>query len=397
MPEVTVNFDERSYVITIEPGAIARLGELVTRTGVPTGILVVSNPKVAGLYGDAVLASLRGAGLRAELTRLPAGERFKTLGTVRKIYDALLEARIDRRGAVVALGGGVIGDMAGFAASSYMRGIDFHQVPTTLLAQVDASVGGKVGVDLPRGKNLVGAFHQPKSVVIDTNTLATLPARELRSGLAEVVEHGIIYDQDFFVFLDRFASDLLARHECAIVEAIHRSVRIKQDVVEQDEREAGLRAILNYGHTIGHAIEVTSGYGKYRHGEASAIGMVTEALLAESQSLAESGLAREIARTLAKFRLPVAMDTTLNTEDLVRAIELDKKTLGGKLRLALPPNLVSARSSRSPAMLSSPPSMRTRLGNYETEPAGRDSRVAGYPPGSGIHTCKPARRRLVGT
>lgn len=336
MPEVKVNLGERSYVITIGPGALGSLGEVVSRTGAPTAVLVVSNPKVAGFYGEDVLRSLRSAGLRAELMCVPAGERFKTLGTVKKIYDALLAVRIDRKGAVVALGGGVIGDMAGFAAASYMRGIDFHQVPTTMLAQVDASVGGKVGVDLPQGKNLVGAFHQPRSVVIDTKTLDTLPAREIRSGLAEVVKHGIIYDQDFFVFLDRHASDLLAKRECPIVEAIHRSVRIKRDVVEQDERESGLRAILNYGHTVGHAIEVLSGYGKYRHGEASSIGMVTEALLAENESVAESGTAREVARTLARMRLPVMMDDSLRTEDILRAVELDKKTLGGRLRLALP-------------------------------------------------------------
>ena len=336
MPEVKVNFGERSYVITIGPGVLTSLGDVVSRAGAPTAVLVVSNPTIAGFYGETALTSLRSAGMRAQLMCVPTGERFKTLGTVKKIYDALIETRIDRKGAVVALGGGVVGDMAGFAAASYMRGIDFHQVPTTMLAQVDASVGGKVGVDLPQGKNLVGAFHQPGSVLIDTKTLDTLPAREMRSGLAEVVKHGIIYDQDFFIFLGRYASDLLARRECPIVEAIYRSVRIKRDVVQQDERESGLRAILNYGHTVGHAIEVLSGYGKYRHGEASSIGMVTEALLAESESIAESGTASEVAQTLARMRLPVMMDDSLRTEDLLRAVELDKKTLGGKLRLALP-------------------------------------------------------------
>ena len=336
MPEVCVNLGERSYVITIGPGALSELGDRVVRLGAPTGVLVVSNPVVARFYGEPALKSVRAAGVRAELVTVPAGERFKTLGTVRRVYDSLLDARIDRKGAVVALGGGVIGDMVGFAAATYLRGIDFHQVPTTLLAQVDASVGGKVGVDLAQGKNLVGAFHQPKSVVIDTKTLNTLPARELRSGLAEVVKHGIIYDQDFFVFLDRYASELLSRFECPMIEAVRRSVEIKRDVVEKDERESGLRAILNYGHTVGHAIEVTSGYGKYRHGEASSIGMVTEAILAEREGVAEPGLAREIARVLGKMRLPIAMDRSIPTQDMIRAIELDKKNLGGRLRLALP-------------------------------------------------------------
>lgn len=336
MAEVKVNLGERSYVITIGPGVLSELGETIAAVGMPTGVMVVSNPVVARLYGETALASLRSARIRAELVVVPAGERFKTLQTVRRIYDSLLDARIDRKGAVVALGGGVIGDMAGFAAATYLRGIDFHQVPTTLLAQVDASVGGKVGVDLPQGKNLVGAFHQPRSVVIDTKTLNTLPARELRSGLAEVVKHGIIYDQSFFAFLDRYASELLARYECPMVEAVKRSVEIKRDVVEADERESGLRAILNYGHTVGHAIEVLSGYGRYRHGEATAIGMVTEALLAERIGVAERGLAREVARVLARMRLPVLMDQSLATGDMVRAAQLDKKTLGGKLRLALP-------------------------------------------------------------
>ena len=336
MAEIYVNLGERSYVITIGPGALSELGQTIARLGAPTGVMVVSNPVVARLYGESALDSLRGAGLRADLVTVPAGERFKTLRTVRKVYDSLLDARIDRKGAIVALGGGVIGDMAGFAAATYLRGIDFHQVPTTLLAQVDASVGGKVGVDLPQGKNLVGAFHQPRSVVIDTKTLDTLPARELRSGLAEVVKHGIIYDQDFFVFLDRYASELQARYECPMIEAVRRSVEIKRDVVEKDERESGLRAILNYGHTVGHAVEVTSGYGRYRHGEASSIGMVTEALLAEREGVAERGLAREIARVLGRMRLPVAMDASLATEDMIRAIQLDKKTLGGRMRLALP-------------------------------------------------------------
>ena len=336
MPEVKVNLGERSYVITIGPGALEELGGIVLRASAPTGVLVVSNPTIARFHGQTALDSLRGAGLRADIVLVPPGERFKTLGTIRKIYDALLDARIDRKGAVVALGGGVIGDMAGFAAATYLRGIDFHQVPTTLLAQVDASVGGKVGVDLPRGKNLVGAFYQPKSVVIDTNTLSTLPSRELRSGLAEVVKHGIIYDQDFFAFLDRYSTELLAKSECPMVQAIRRSVEIKRDVVQLDEREGGLRAILNCGHTVSHAIEVLSGYGKFRHGEALSIGLVTEALLAEREGVAQAGLAAEIARVLAKMRLPVGMDPALVTDDMIRAMELDKKTIGGRLRLALP-------------------------------------------------------------
>jgi 3-dehydroquinate synthase len=302
----------------------------------PTRAAVVSNPTVARHHGAGALAGLASEGIETRMIIVPAGERFKTLGTVRKIYDALLDMKMDRGGAVIALGGGVIGDMAGFAAATYMRGIDFYQAPTTLLAMVDASVGGKTGVDLPRGKNLVGAFYQPRAVVMDTRTLKTLPARELRSGLAEVVKHGIIYDYEFHAFLERHRGDLLARREDVLQEAIRRSVEIKRDVVEIDEHESGLRAILNYGHTVGHAIEMLSGYGKYRHGEASSIGMVTEAILAEMRGIADVGTADAIAGTLKGFRLPVAMDASIATSDIVRAIELDKKTVGGSIRLALP-------------------------------------------------------------
>lgn len=337
--EVKINLGERSYNILIGPGMLDKLGAVISSTGKSNRVALVSNPTVAKYYSEAALKSLQSAGVSAELIVVPSGERYKTLNTVKKIYDALLSMRMDRSGALIALGGGVIGDMVGFAAATYMRGIDFYQVPTTLLAQVDASIGGKTGVDLPQGKNLVGAFHQPRAVIIDTLTLNTLPARELRSGLAEVIKHGIIYDREFYSFLDSHAKELLARKEEYLAEAIRRSVEIKRDVVEKDERESGLRAILNYGHTVAHAIEVLSGYGKYRHGEASSIGMVTEALLAEGDGIASKGTASAVANTLAKMRLPVDMDKSLATSDMVRAIEMDKKTLGGSIRLALPTRL----------------------------------------------------------
>jgi 3-dehydroquinate synthase len=336
MLEVSVNLGERSYVITIGRGVLSWLGEIVASVRKPSIAAVVSNPTVGHLYAAACRASLDAAGIRNDLITVAAGERSKTLVTVRRVYEALLDLKVDRSGAVVALGGGVIGDLAGFAAATYMRGIDFYQVPTTLLAQVDASVGGKTGVDLPRGKNLIGAFHQPRAVIIDTSTLGTLPARELRSGLAEVVKHGIIYDQEFFRYLDERSLDLLAKSDDALAEAIRRSVEIKRDVVQADERESGLRAILNYGHTVGHAIEVATGYGRYRHGEAVAIGMVTEALLAEREGLAEEPIAEQIARALAAMRLPVRMDLSVSTDALIRAVELDKKARGGEIRLALP-------------------------------------------------------------
>ena len=343
MHHVRVNLAERSYVITIGAGALERLGGVVTSDRKPTTVALVTNPIVGRYYAQRALDSLEQAGVHATLVTVPAGERSKTPGTVRRIYDALIEMRMDRAGAIVALGGGVIGDMAGFAAATYMRGVDFYQVPTTLLAQVDASVGGKTGVDLPRGKNLVGAFHQPRAVLIDTLTLNTLPMRELRSGLAEIVKHGIIYDQEFYGFLDAGAHDLLRRQDEHMARAIGRSVEIKRDIVQMDERESGIRAILNYGHTIGHAIEALSGYGKYRHGEAIAIGMVTEAIAAEALGVAEAGIAGAVVRILRKFKLPVDMDPALRTDDLLRSVELDKKTICGRIRLALPTRIGECR------------------------------------------------------
>lgn len=336
MTQVTVNLPDRSYVITIGRRILGQVGEMVAGVRKPSAAAVVANPVVSRLYASAVIDSLRSSGIRTDLVTVPAGERFKTLKTVERVYNSLLDMGMDRAGAVVALGGGVVGDIAGFAAATYMRGIDCYQIPTTLLAQVDASIGGKTGVDLPRGKNLVGAFHQPRAVAIDVDTLGSLPARELRSGLAEVVKHAIIYDQEFYRFLDKQAGRLLARDPDMTEEAIRRSVEIKRDVVECDEREAGLRAILNYGHTIGHAIEVVSGYGSYRHGEASSIGMVAEAILAEEIGVAQRGLAGQAAAILARYRLPVLMDPALPADALLAAIERDKKAMSGEIRLALP-------------------------------------------------------------
>ncbi|MGQ9455149.1 MAG: 3-dehydroquinate synthase [Armatimonadota bacterium] len=336
MNEVKVDLGDRSYVITIGSGILSRIGELVSEVRRPSAALVVSNPTVARLYGNVVASSLEAQGMRTVLLTVRAGERAKTLGTVRRIYDALVAAKMDRASAVVALGGGVIGDLAGFAAATYMRGIDFYQVPTTLLAQVDASVGGKTGVDLPQGKNLVGAFHQPRRVIIDILTLGTLPARELRAGLAEVLKHGIIWDKELFCFVDKNAKNLLSRRAEALQEAIKRSVEIKRSVVEQDERESGLRSILNFGHTIGHAIEVVTGYRKYRHGEAVAAGMFAEALLAEREGVAEENISEPIANAVRKLGLEPRLDVCCSPGDLLGAIELDKKVKSGEIRLALP-------------------------------------------------------------
>jgi 3-dehydroquinate synthase len=336
MAQVEVNLGDRSYVITVGAGTLESAGEVVSRVRKPSSAAVVSNPVISRHYADRVIGSLEAAGIRSSLIVIPAGERFKTLKTMERVYGSLLDAGMDRAGAVVALGGGVVGDIAGFAAATYMRGVDCYQVPTSLLAQVDSSVGGKTGVDLPRGKNLVGAFHQPKAVIIDIDTLSTLPVRELRSGLAEVIKHAIIYDQEFYRFLDKNARGLLARDPELTAYAVQRSVEIKRDIVQNDEREAGLRAVLNYGHTVGHAVEVVGGFGRYRHGEALSIGMVAEAMLAERMGVAPRGLAEQVNAIMTRFRLPVRVDQSLQTGRLLDAIQRDKKAMSGELRLALP-------------------------------------------------------------
>lgn len=336
MTDILVNLGERSYVVTTGSGILSRTGELVVAVDRPSAVLVVSDVVVARLYASEVLASLERSGVCGVLMTIPSGERAKNLNTVRRIYSTLVQHKMDRTCAIAALGGGVVGDLAGFAAATYMRGVDFYQLPTTLLAQVDASVGGKTGVDLPEGKNLVGAFHQPRRVIIDILTLKTLPARELRAGLAEVVKHGIICDKAFFEFVRENAGELIARRDIVLLEAVRRSVEIKRDVVQQDERESGLRAILNYGHTIAHAIEAVTGYRKYRHGEAVAIGMVVEARIAEKIGVAKESVFGPVSEVVHELRLPVRVDASCSPDALLRAIELDKKVKAGQIRMALP-------------------------------------------------------------
>lgn len=337
MRTVKVDLKDRSYNITIGHGSLPDAGKAVAAACRGRRVLIVSNPVVASLYADALAAGLSAEGLDAHTFTVPAGEEYKTLETVITIYAALLDARIDRSGVVVALGGGVVGDMAGFAAATYLRGIDVVQVPTTLLAQVDSSVGGKTGVDLPQGKNLVGAFHQPKAVVIDTATLKSLPPRELRAGLAEVVKYGIITDLTFFEFLEAHTGELLELDSAVIEHAVTRSVEIKADVVSRDEKETSdLRKTLNFGHTFAHSIEVTTGYGQYLHGEAVALGMVCASEMAEAVGLAEDGTSRRIADLLCSLELPVAPESPLDVEAIVDAIQLDKKAARGKVNFVLP-------------------------------------------------------------
>jgi 3-dehydroquinate synthase len=336
MRAVHVPLGSRSYSILIGPELLATLGSRCAKLGLGRRCAVISDTQVAGHYAEPVLASLRASGFEPVLVQVPPGETAKSLKSVQFCYDALAAQRLERKSFVVALGGGVVGDLAGFVAATYLRGIAFVQVPTTLLAQVDSSVGGKVGVNLQAGKNLVGAFHQPRLVLCDLDTLKTLPDREFRSGLAEVIKYGIIYEAALFRRLERDLDKLLQRHGQTLAAVIARCCAIKAEVVGQDETESGLRAILNFGHTIGHAIEAISGYGKYLHGEAISIGQVAAARLSGSQvGLSEKEEAR-IRLLFERAGLPVTIPLKpAQTKRLLAAMALDKKVAGGEVRFVL--------------------------------------------------------------
>ena len=324
---ITVELGERSYHIVIGSGLLGGGFDLSACVDGPD-CLVVTNETVEPLYLEALTADLTGKQVRA--ISLPDGEAYKTLETVEDILDTLIEVGANRDTTVIALGGGVVGDIAGFAAACYMRGVEFIQVPTSLLAQVDSSVGGKTGVNHASGKNLIGAFHQPRAVLIDTETLQTLPDRELKAGLAEVIKYGAIVDAEFFAWLEANVDALLARDPQALAVAIRRSCELKAEIVAEDERESGRRAILNFGHTFGHAIERCQGYGEWLHGEAVAAGMVMAAQL----SSGDIALAERIGNLLARAGLPTR-PPAIPALDLLAAMGMDKKVQQKRLRFVL--------------------------------------------------------------
>lgn len=332
MRSLDVQLAERGYPIHIGPGLLSQPA-LWRPLLSGRQVLVVSDDHVARHYLQRVRIGLDGLD-HASLV-LPPGEEEKTLTRFTEAIDALARLRANRDACVIALGGGVIGDLAGFAAACWMRGIAFVQMPTTLLAMVDSSVGGKTAVDLPQGKNLLGAFHQPRAVIADTDTLATLPDRELRAGLAEVVKYGAIFDAGFLDWLDDHAEALLARDADMLAEAILRSCRYKADVVARDETEQGERALLNFGHTFGHALETAGGYERFRHGEAVALGMVIAARLSARLGRAPGADAERLAALLTRFGLPVSIPKGFEPAHLLQLMRLDKKTLSGRLRLIL--------------------------------------------------------------
>jgi 3-dehydroquinate synthase len=335
---VRVNLAERSYDIVITSNDGRGLGPFARQRAPRTLALVVTDEHVAA-HAERVTDSLTPVGFRPSVVVLPPGEDQKALGTASALYDRLADLNADRKTLVVALGGGVIGDLAGFVAATYGRGLALLMVPTTLLAMVDSSVGGKVGVNHPKAKNLIGAFHQPVGVWIDTATLATLPDREYRSGLAEVVKYGVILDPEFFAYLETNAEAILRREPDVVRKIVARCCRLKADVVEKDEREeTGARMVLNYGHTFAHAFETVSGYGSWLHGEAVAAGMVCASRLAEQRGLFSHGLTERQRALLERFGLPTAPPpgSVAHWLDVMRR---DKKALAGRIRLILPHRL----------------------------------------------------------
>ncbi|HUH60117.1 MAG TPA: 3-dehydroquinate synthase [Candidimonas sp.] len=345
MSTVQVQTPGGSYPIHIGAGRLDLLGDSIPADA--TAVALVTNPTVAALYGDRAERALANSGKRVIRIELPDGEAYKDWQTLNLIFDVLLQERLDRKAVLVALGGGVIGDMVGYAAASYMRGIRFVQVPTTLLAQVDSSVGGKTAINHPLGKNMIGAFYQPIAVEIDTDVLATLPAREISAGLAEVIKYGLIIDELFFDWCEANVAALRALEPRAVTHAIQRSCELKAHVVSQDERESGLRAILNLGHTFGHAIESGLGYGQWLHGEAVGCGIV---MAAELSSVELGFPAASVSRVHALVR---AIGCPVTAPDLglqrwIDLMQVDKKTEAGQLRFVLLPRIGEARIMSAP-------------------------------------------------
>ncbi|MCL7745316.1 3-dehydroquinate synthase [Guyparkeria hydrothermalis] len=338
---VNVDLGDRSYPIFIDNGLIDT--DLIAPFIPSPRAVIISNTTVAPLYAERLTQALEAAGKTVELLALPDGERYKNLETLERIYDFLMEKQVDRKTTLVALGGGVIGDITGFAAASFQRGVPFIQVPTTLLAQVDSSVGGKTGVNHPRGKNMIGAFYQPRCVLADTGSLDTLPDRELSAGLAEIIKYGLLWDEDFLEWIESHITDLRRRDKDALTEAIRQSCLIKAEIVRQDEREGGIRALLNLGHTFGHAIEAGMGYGVWLHGEAVGAGMCMAAELSHRLGLIDAAATRRIETLIDAAGLPTRAPSELTTERMRELMDSDKKVENGRLRLVLLGRLGQAR------------------------------------------------------
>jgi len=338
MKKLVVGLGDRSYPIIIDNNCLGRIGEDLAIRKIGNKYCIIADETVAGLYGKTVMNSLAEHGIAVDLVTFPAGEKSKNLSTFSTLTRSLAQKKIDRKDAVIALGGGVTGDLAGFVAASYMRGIPFIQIPTTLLSQVDSSVGGKTGVDIPEGKNLVGAFYQPKIVYIDPNVLATLDKDEILGGMAEVIKYGVIRDKEFFMFLSAEKDKILALDNDTVKEVIYTCCSIKADVVAEDEHESNIRRILNYGHTIGHAVEAESNFTLI-HGKAVAIGMVAAARIAEMKGVLSKDTSALIEKVLCDYGLPTEVPDSFDRGAIKTFILSDKKVVSGRVSYILPKNI----------------------------------------------------------
>ena len=335
MEILNVNLGDRSYPIYVGAGILDSLGQRLREAGLARKVAVVTNPTVAQLYLDAVHGSLDYAGFEVIPILVPDGEEHKTFKSLTTIYDRLIAERCERKSSVLALGGGVIGDLAGFAAATYLRGVPYVQVPTTLLAQVDSSVGGKTGVNHENGKNLIGAFYQPKLVLIDVNVLASLPRRELLAGLAEVIKYGIIEDPQLFRDVEKKLKKIVALDRELLQRIVVTSCSIKARIVEMDEREENQRAVLNFGHTIGHALEAATNYQRFLHGEAVAVGMVKAAMLSVQHGFCDQQSFERILEIITEAGLPSEIPAGLSLQSVIEAIQLDKKAAEGKIKFVM--------------------------------------------------------------
>ena len=338
MPNITVDLPTDSYEIAIAPNSLRQLGSQLRQLNLGNKVLVISNPEIFGHYGEICVKSLQNAGFKTYTHLIPAGESYKTLDSIQQVYNVAQANHLERSSTFVALGGGVIGDMTGFSAATWLRGVNFVQVPTSLLAIVDASVGGKTGVNHPQGKNLIGSFYQPKLVAIDPTLLTTLPVKEFRAGMAEVIKYGVIWDRDLFSKLEHHHQlNNLANVGTQFLETIiSRSCQAKAEVVAQDEKESGLRAILNYGHTIGHAVESLTHYQQFVHGEAVAIGMVAAGKIALEMGFWTKEEAERQNALIVKAGLPTDIPARIAIADILETIKSDKKVKAGKVRFILP-------------------------------------------------------------
>jgi 3-dehydroquinate synthase len=333
METVTVNLGSRSYPILIGTDLLANVGCFLRKQGLPAGSAAIVTDSVVGpLYQKKLADSLVQAEFSPTVIEIPAGEEHKNLTWLSFVYDKLVASGIERRSPLIALGGGVIGDLTGFAAATFQRGVPFVQIPTTLLAQVDASVGGKTAIDHPAGKNLIGAFYQPRLVVIDVNTLKTLPEREFRAGLAEVIKYGVILSPELFVLLEQRLESLLRLDSALLSEVIKNCCQLKARVVEEDETEGDYRAVLNFGHTLGHAVENATRYTQYLHGEAVAIGMAFAARLSQRRGLCNDALRERLCRLLKDAKLPVTIPSGIKSDALIAGMATDKKIAAGKVK-----------------------------------------------------------------